>query len=394
MHEADERQVSLLAPLPLIQQALTTKLSGADGSNREPKDRCQINANNDYEALQAWLNEYRHQPATLRTYQKEGERLLLWAISEQQKPLSSLNRDDLEAYLTFLDDPQPRDKWCTKVRGRGCKRGDPDWRPFNGGLSHSAKMTAISAIDSLLHYLVDARYLAFNPLSLIRKKRFQKNAIPREFTVQDRILSPDEWHSMLMTLHEYPETSSAEKREKERLKFLIAMLYLLGLRINELATHQWNAFRKVDECWWFYVIGKGGKPAKIPVNDELLRAVITYRAYLKKSPYPTAEENTPLITSFTTGNALTARQINKLLKALAYATAEKFSHSLTSQKKLRKFSAHWLRHLSATMQDKAGIAFKHIRDNHRHENDETTRLYVHTHDKERHQDMQKLKFPV
>ena len=59
--------------------------------------------------------------------------------------------------------------------------------------------------------------------------------------------------------------------------------------------------------------------------------------------------------------------------------------------KLKKFSAHWLRNLSASMQDRAGIEFKHIRANHRHENDETTRKYVHSIDRERHDDMQKLK---
>jgi hypothetical protein len=42
------------------------------------------------------------------------------------------------------------------------------------------------------------------------------------------------------------------------------------------------------------------------------------------------------------------------------------------------------------MQDKAGISFKHIRANHRHENDETTRRYVHAIDLDRHQDMQRL----
>jgi len=43
------------------------------------------------------------------------------------------------------------------------------------------------------------------------------------------------------------------------------------------------------------------------------------------------------------------------------------------------------------MQDRAGIQFKHIRANHRHENDETTRRYVHAIDNERHKEMKKLK---
>ncbi len=58
----------------------------------------------------------------------------------------------------------------------------------------------------------------------------------------------------------------------------------------------------------FYVIGKGDKLARIPVNDTLLRAVIEYRAHLKKAPYPAADESKPLIASFITGAAITPRR--------------------------------------------------------------------------------------
>jgi len=370
---------------------LDQTLSGEQGTNRESVSKCQLQARNDYEAMQCWLREYQHKETTYRTYQKEAERFLLWSIHERGKALSSLNRDDVEAYLNFLDDPQPREKWCGAKTGRGCRRGDAEWRPFTGPLSHSAKMTAISAIDSLFNYLVDARYLAFNPMSLIRKKRFSvKNKIANELALHERILTVDEWHSMLDTLDYYPESTPAEKNEKERLKFLVAILFLLGLRVNELATHCWNAFRKVKDQWWFYVVGKGDKLARIPVNNELLRAMIQYRAHLNKTPYPVVDEARPLIASFTTGDGITPRQINKLLKKLALETACKYSNEPEKSNKFKKFSAHWLRHLSATMQDKAGISFKHIRANHRHENDETTRRYVHVLDKERHEDMQQL----
>lgn len=366
-------------------------LSGEQGTNRESLATCQIQARNDYEALQSWLREYQHKYTTYRTYQKEAERFLLWSISERSKPLSSLHRDDVEAYLHFLDDPQPRDKWCGSKTGRGCRRGDPNWRPFTGPLSYSAKMTAISAIDSLLNYLVDARYLTFNPMGLIRKKRFAvKNKIANELALHERILTLEEWHAMLDTLDDYPETTRSEKNEKERLKFIVAILYLLGLRVNELVTHCWNAFRKVEDRWWFYVVGKGDKLARIPVNDELLRSIIKYRSFLDKSPYPASDESTNLICSFTTNAAITTRQINKILKRWAVISASKFINEPDKSNKLKKFSAHWLRHLSATMQDKAGISFKHIRANHRHENDETTRRYVHAIDGDRHNEMQRL----
>lgn len=375
--------------LLLLCQSLKKELSGEEGSNREQQAHCQIPARHDYEALQCWLNEYRHKPATYRTYQKEAERFLLWSVFQRKKPLSSLNREDLEAYLTFLADPQPKSVWCTKKTGRGCKRGDLDWRPFTGSLSESAKATAVSCIDSLLNYLVEARYLSFNPLGLMRKRARKVTVQSHELTLQERMLTLEEWHAMLHTLEQWPEGTPLEKNKKVRLTFLVQILYFLGLRIHELATHTWNAFRKIEDQWWFYVMGKGDKLGRIPVNDGLLRAVITYRAYLKRNPYPAPDETTPLVPSLR-GDAMTPRQMNKLLKELAWATAQQFAHRPDQATKLKKFSAHWLRHLSASMQDRAGIAFKHIRANHRHENDETTRRYVHAIETERHQDMQKL----
>lgn len=379
----------LLAQLPSVFS--NHKLNGSQGINRETTRPCQIAAQHDYEAVQVWLNEYKSKPNTFRTYQKEAERLLLWAIVERKKPLSSIDRDDFTSYLEFLDDPQPRARWCAKVTGRSCQRGQSHWRPFTGPLSHSAKMTALSVLDSLFSYLVAACYLAFNPLALMRRRHFRNKLQQSSLSIEERMLSIDEWHRMLDILDQFPEQSWEEKKEKARLIFIVNILYFLGLRINELATHTWHAFRKIEDKWWFYVLGKGDKIGKIPVNDELLHAIIQYRQFLKLAPYPASDEVTPLIASFTTRQAITPRHINKLLKKLAIATANSFADHPEKAKKLKKFSAHWLRHLSASMQDRSGVAFKHIRANHRHENDETTRRYVHALDKERHSDMQKLR---
>ncbi len=75
---------------------------------------------------------------------------------------------------------------------------------------------------------------------------------------------------------------------------------------------------------------------------------------------------------------------------MAIKTSEKFVGQQEKVAKLKRFSPPWLRHLSATMQDRVGIKFKHIKANHRHENEETTRRYVHSFDSERHSDMEKL----
>ncbi|MHB1948864.1 MAG: tyrosine-type recombinase/integrase [Gammaproteobacteria bacterium] len=389
-----EKELQLLPQLSnLIEWMASERLDGTLGTNREAIHQSQINAKNDYEAIKCWLAEYQHKATTLRTYQKEAERFLLWCIIQKQKPLSSIDRDDIESYANFLDDPQPRKLWCGKKGGRKQKRGNPDWKPFSGSLTATTKMTTLSVIDSLFGYLTDARYLAFNPFSLIRKRKFicsgnQENV----FKVQERILEADEWYALLDTLEKLPDKKSKEKQEKERLRFLVAILYFLGLRINELATHTWNSFRKLDERWWFFVIGKGDKPAKIPVNDGLLRAIIQYRQHLQLSPLPEVNETLPIIAMLEKKEiAISARQMNKILKKLAIEASKNFISQPDKEKKLNKFSAHWLRHLSASMQDRMGVSFKHIRSNLRHENDNTTRLYVHSADEERHADMQKLR---
>jgi hypothetical protein len=116
---------------------------------------------------------------------------------------------------------------------------------------------------------------------------------------------------------------------------LVHILYFLGLRIEELTTHTWNAFRQIENQWWFFVKGKGDKKAKIPVNDQLLRSLIQYRLFLRKPPLPLVEDKAPLIHSFRTGKAITPRQVNKILKKLALATADKFKDYPDKVKKIK-----------------------------------------------------------
>lgn len=384
--------------LPILSQIPVTVLplflSGEDGNNREFKEKCQISAQNDYEAILCWLNEYKHTETTHRNYQKEAERLLLWCIFQCKKPLSSLDRSDFEAYFDFLSNPKPKNFWCAQSYGKNGKRGSPQWRPFIGPLAESAKNTAISIIHSLLTYLVQARYLAFNPVGLIRQrsKRRKLDSNEEVIKLQERILEPEEWDAMIQTLNEWPAKTPYEKQERARLRFLVAILFFLGLRVNELATHTWRAFRKNTEGWWFYVKGKGGKEGKIPVNPTLLQEMENFRFQLKLPSIPlSAEElDRPIIPSWRSGESIGVRHMGKLLKELAFETAKRFPDDPDRKQKLMKFSPHWLRHLSASMQDRMGVSFKHIQGNLRHTSEATTRRYVHAFDQERHKDMDKL----
>ncbi len=91
---------------------------------------CTLDANNDYDAIGAWLALY-ESTETERAYRKEAERLLLWAILERGKALSSLTTEDASAYRAFLRRPTPHHRWVAPAR----PRTSPEWRPFTGALS-------------------------------------------------------------------------------------------------------------------------------------------------------------------------------------------------------------------------------------------------------------------
>lgn len=364
------------------------RVLASPGQNRA-SSICQIQANSDLEAVQAWLREYASVSTTYHAYQKEIKRLLLWCGMIAKKPLSALTRDDFDAYRQFLQNPEPRHVWC------GPKSKDPAaWKPFVGPLSLSAQATSLSIINSLMTYLVDADYLLKNPLALIRKKVAFHPEQTQKIKSLERKLEQDEIHALLESIEEMPEATSREAFEKQRLRFIFYLLSLTGLRANELVSHSWQAFRMVQGKWWVFILGKGNKPRFIPVNDELLQVIKAYRQFLGKAPYPLSTDHGPLIISkiargTEAEKSIGTRQIHHLIKALGEKASEKFPTQKDKQQKLKNLSPHWFRHLFATLQDQAAISRTHIRDNLGHET--LLERYIHSGDIERHEALQKIK---
>jgi integrase/recombinase XerD len=248
----------------------------------------------------------------------------------------------------------------------------------------------MTILKSLMSYLMDARYTDFNPFLLVKNKRF-KALDERAFLVQERILQEHEWQALLQAIENEPENNTLEKKQKNRLRFLVELLFFLGLRIDELARACWHDCKKLDGLWWFFVRGKGGSLGKIPINSQLLEAMLFYRHSIGYAPVPN-QEALPLIHGLKEFEVpLSVRQMSNLIKNIACKAAEMFPDDSLSNQKLKRFSPHWLRHLSASYQDQAGISFTNIKSNLRHQNEQTTRIYVHAHDNLRHREMEKLK---
>jgi integrase len=387
---------------PLAGTRLDGRLSGADGENRAERSRRQIDADTDIEAISCFLAEYDRSPGTARIYQRECERLVLWSIHECRKPLSSLTRQDFEGYLNFLADPQPASRWC----GPKVRRTSAEWRPFVGPLSEPALLTAIAAINSLMTYLVDAGYLAGNPLGLIRQRRRKlalqgvapgtaSRARPAEASTSvERFLDGDMWAAVSRAVERMPRDSAAQADEYERMRFICALLYLLAPRAGELESHRMNSFREERGLWWWHVTGKGAKHAKIPVPDDMIQALVRYRKHLGLSAVPKRNDTTPLLVGLRKRAPITARRLNQLLKRLFFQAAELLGPDQEHKaEKLRAASAHWGRHTGITAKVDAGIEERYVQKDARHADRRTTQRYIHEEERRWHEEAQKQRLP-
>ena len=349
---------------------------------------CHINATNDLAAVNVWLGKHKANVKTYMAYKREAERLLLWCIYIRGLMLAQLKVEDFAAYFEFLK--RPPKEWCITRKELGEGRKSHKWRPFLGSLSQASFNLAVRALNSMMNFLVAANYLRFNPIKLTSKiKNFAQTLEVQKYNIWSRMLEEDEWQAIQLALETMPEGSN-----KIRTQFLFAMLYFLGLRIHELVSHTWNAFRYLEGRWYFFVKGKSGKLAHIPVHDQLLSFVKIYRIHLGKNPLPEVDSTDGLLISKRSKRPLSIRQIFTLVKDIGKIAAQEFANNLPKQQKLLRLSPHWLRHLLASHLDKANVPAIMIQSIMRHNSLDITNIYMHAEELLKHQEIQKLTLQV
>ena len=358
-----------------------------------PQDpNCCILANHDVEAVKVWIEQFKETPTTMRAYQKEAERLLLWCVFERGMALSQLKVEHFEQYFNFLQNPP--NNWLSTKDQLSAERYSLKWRPLIGPLKKSSLLFAVRVINNFMNCLVEAKYLTNNPIKLIKKYRdLSIDPESQKYQVWARMLEVDEWEAVQKALQDLPEKSIKEQQYKIRTQLLFGLLYLLGLRIHEVANATWGSFRQLNGHWWFFVKGKGGKLGHVPVNDQLLSMIKIYRLSLRKNPLPELDELESVLISQKTKKPLSIRQLFGDVKSIGKLAALKFQEPLKRQK-LASLSPHWLRHLSASHQDLVGISSTMIQANHRHGSFATTQIYLHAPDALRAQEMQRMKIAI
>jgi integrase len=174
-----------------------------------------------------------------------------------------------------------------------------------------------------------------------------------------------------------PRGEDREIAEYERARFIGAVLYMLAPRAGELESHRMNSFREERGRWWWHVVGKGGKKAKVPVAVDMLQALVRYRKFLGLTAVPKRSELTPILVSLKDGSPITARRLNQILKRIFSSAADLLPPaSEYKREKLRSASAHWGRHTGITAKIDSGITERYVQKDARHSDARTTQRYI------------------
>jgi site-specific recombinase XerD len=395
--------------VPMERLMLPNDLTGIFGTNRIFSNK--IEAHDDFAAIQTWLRSVGSKAHTVRSYQGQAERFLLWMVFERGKPLSSATVEDCISYRDFLDAFEdgklwfwnlPRERW---IGSRSTPRWREDWKPFSGALAPTSQKLAITILTAMFEWLVRQRYLESNPWDGV-----SCNYSPQAKIRADHSLTMAQWHSVMSTA-----AQMIQGEKFLRLRLALVFAYGLGLRLTEISKAQ-IAFHKeqpgkpnpgikraVDGNGWdINVIGKGNKLRTVPIPNAVMAALADYGDVVglgrDAGDWP---EGQRIFMTLGDGSwrakkddgalrqPMSESQIYRMFKAIFKIAASRVD-SASDAGHLVQASTHWLRHTHATHALEAGAEIGEVQENLGHSSVAITAIYTHASRKKRKSAVEKL----
>ncbi|HBN9860469.1 tyrosine-type recombinase/integrase [Stutzerimonas stutzeri] len=381
-----------------------------------------------YRAVRGFLKSYAGNEATYNSYRTHVERLLLWSLLVAGKPIVELRRRDAEAFMEFCLNP-PSDWIGPVVKSRFLRLGsrkklDTDsyiineqWRPFSHTVAKRERKIAREAVATLpsrpyrmsqgsvaqvfavcgsfFQHAIDEGLTEVNPFRAVKQKSIYKQR--NTLDVASRSLTQLQWSYVIETA----EQMAVANPLHERTLFIVATLFSMYLRVSDLVGRDnWRPTmgdirRDSMGNWWFHVVGKGNKAAKISIRDDYIQNyLVRYRRHLQLSPLPSAHEKTSLISTLKGRGGLSDRHIRLLLQEVFDSTLVRMAQEGWNNDEidqLRSASLHWLRHTSATF-DAPHRDMKDLQADLRHNSLSTTQnTYYNSLDEQRAHSVKGLK---
>lgn len=361
------------AVVPWESMKLREELDGAKGMFRAPRETCVLAAGNDHEAVSAWLGLH-ESPATLRAYRKEAERLILWAVLERGKAMTSLTTEDATAYRAFLRRPAPAARWTSPPR----PRSSPEWRPFAGALSADSVAYAVGVVGAMFRWLVEQRYTLANPFAGMKVRGAKAS---RSIEV-GHAFTDGEWKLIRVVAEGLEWSYGWSKPAAQRLRFILDFCYGTGLRASEFVGATLGDIERDDRGEdWLAIVGKGAKAGKVTL-PPLAREALD--RYLVQRGLPTTRarwsSDTSLVGSLEedTTPAISPSRLWAVMRRF-FDTARVVLGTANQRlsEKLAGASPHWMRHTHATHALERGAELTTVRDNLRHASISTTSTYLH-----------------
>ena len=342
------------------------------------------NTNTDAWAVSTWLNGYKKSSHhTVRSFEKVVTRFLMWlhvVKGENASHLPLVRTNDLNDYREFLSNPR-------KFPDSVLKQFNRRQQPFRGPLSDDSIKQALIILKGMFEALRNVEthknepYIKMNPCALIKglksKPRSDRNSV----------LSHTQWIMVQETIELLPKKNKLDIAHYNRTRWIFQLLFRSFLRREEVANLRMysiddtvSGFRKSEQGWTIFVIGKGVKQAEVIATSSLIDELKRYRVSLGLAPLPSFGDETyavqPIIETKRT--SITAQQVYAICRRMFQITADRVEAENPEDAALfRKASTHWMRHTGISINLNNGVEIRHVQAQARHSSVKITATYDH-----------------
>jgi site-specific recombinase XerD len=332
----------------------------------------------DEHAIRIFLDSYGRRSAhTVRSYEKECRRFLLWLFATRDpRPalLPDVTVSDINNYLAFLSNPRPFAEHFLKAHGW-------EHQPFRGPLATESVKHCITVLHKMFDALRNLRASANQPYCLFNPVVLAHGGIAgtsQEDEIEEA-LTPEEWAAVQAAVENLPRESIRDVKHYHRSRWLTQLLYRTWLRRSEASRLKMGSFEPSADGWNIRLTGKGAKKAKIVATTKLMAELKIYRTSLGLPPLPSPGESRPAVLAVTgRDKGITDQAIYLLCKVIFQKAADLIEgDNPQGAQRLRLATPHWMRHTGVTHALEAGAHMRYVQAQARHSNLSVTARYDH-----------------